>query len=251
MSGISSNNQLLAVIASSRRRGPGSITVADEAERYALTGIEPGQLVFQEDDEVTYQLNAPSEDQGGVFVSGGTADGIYAINGEAFGRGLFDMLGGGPGDDSVFWNGVQWSIATAVDGIIYYSLSDVSTPDLASDWKNASDDTPAGITVTSITQGELDAGIFAERAGFDSGVYISQGNQNGFSIYVDSLGGFAASVGPAGLWNISALDDGAFLSDSLTAFPWQADNYIPDDGTPPAPTVTRNDIAAPANWAPV
>ncbi len=261
MSGISSNNQLLAVIASSRRRGPGYITVADEAERYALTDIEPGQLVFQEDDEVTYQLNAPSEAQGGVFVSGGTLDGIYSILAPpliAIGstKTEYVLLGQDNFGDvfySIVWGlgGPRWGIYNFEGNGIYYSLSDVATPDLASDWLNASDDTPAGITLTSIPQGELDAGVTVAGAGSTevNGIAVIEGNSEGRNSYK-----LSSWIIFAGSWNVMS-DNGSLglYNDgvNLTAFPWEATYDSNEGGILPAPTVTRNDIAAPANWTPV
>lgn len=225
------------------------ITAANETARYALPGLSPGAQVYQTDNSTLYQLNAPSTAQGGVFVSGGTHDGIYAINGEFGGKSVFDLLGGSPSNDAISWNFDRWSISEVINGgTPYYSLSDVTTPDLATNWKNYSDDTLASITVTSITQGELDAGVTVAGAGSSTsnGDYVVNGNTGARNTYVrgDFTGWF-------GFGNISSFwGDGNYSGTNAPAFLWDSD-WLIDNGVLPTPTVTRNDTAAPANWTPI
>ena len=252
MSGISFNSQLIGVIAGRNRAG-GPLTVADEPERLALTGIFPGQQVFQTDNSTLYQLNAPSEAQGGVFVSGGTLDGIYIKReGLEQGKPWYTLLGASaesPADgDSISWNTGRWEV-TDGGGMPVYYCGNGATPDLAlGGWANASDDSPASITVTSVTQGELDAGVTVSGAGTAgaNGTKIVSGNifaRNTYGVG-DNLVIF---VGES--WSVYELNDlyAYGQSPNLSPFPW-LNPYLVEIGDAPAPTVTRNDICSAANW---
>lgn len=174
------------------------------------------------------QLAAPSTAQGGVFVSGGTQDGIYSKRGTANGRDYGNLLG--TSDDntssSYTWDGVdRWRIFDVGGETLYYSLSDVATPDLATNWKNASDDSPAGIAVTSVTQGEVVAGF-----SFNGVNFQVNGSNDGCNIYADILGVAESIQRAGGAWSAGGAAEGS-------AFPWQ-------NGS----TGVRNDVASEANW---
>lgn len=228
------------------------ITVADEAERYALTGISPGQLVLQTDNSTTYRLLAPSMAQGGVFVSGGTQDGIYQIEGIDNGKSYYPILGYVEDDPFIYWDTdgtPRWVILhPSGDGELYYSTSDTLTPDLATDWKNASDDSPAGITVTSVTQGELDAGVTVAGAGSNSynGTFL---NATHLGVVSTGYTNYEVNVFNAlGTWLILNIEeDTGYSATAPGTFPWEV-SYTAETGDTPAPTVTRNDICAPNNW---
>lgn len=213
--------------------------VADLAARLSLTGISPGYQVIQDDNATTYQYNAASTAQGGVFVSGGTQDGVYTKRGTANDRDSFNLIGTADCPDcgmAVYWGGV-WAIKNEDDGgLKYYSLSDVATPDLATDWLDASDDTPAAISVASVSSGKLAAGVTKGAAIFALGLPA-----NGRNTYED-VGGIMDGIhweSDLMLWR--AGDDAV----GNTAFPWEADwSAIPV-------TVTRNDIASESNWTTV
>ncbi len=82
---------------------------------------------------VTQELQSPASAQGGVFVSGGTVDGIYSITGTDNSKAHYTLLGQAPdiGFSDIDWNGSQWVITNFPDGDpTYYSISDVATPDL-------------------------------------------------------------------------------------------------------------------------
>lgn len=89
-----------------------------------------------------------------ILVSGGTQDGVYSKRGTVEGKDYFELLGVSDPDPGVtrscYWNGIQFSITTEGGDIIYYSLSDVATPNLATNWKNASDNSPASIIVNGL-----------------------------------------------------------------------------------------------------
>lgn len=265
------------------------------------------------------QLAAASTAQGGVFVSGGTQDGVYSTNGTFGGKDAFIIVGNSDPDkpaaviwtDSIRWIVQEIETATA----LYYSLSDVATPDLAgtdkvvmaydgvaysrngttlngkpvfnkigssgnnhnnaissdgsawnvwddtdtiidssSDnpatpdlatfgtlpvtnvaWLNASDDTPApALSVTSVTQGQLGAGL---RIG--DVTYRVNGNLNGRNVYSDVLG-----VGNDVTWNGSGKwigEGGSPINLGNVAFPFLG---------APEVTVDRDDVANEANWIP-
>lgn len=203
------------------------------------------------------QLAAPSSAQGGVFVSGGTLDGIYTtmLNDQA-GKHRYQLLGVNSDDNisNIAWVDdspfLGWKIFSDVGDALYYSLSNVATPDLASNWKNASDDSPASITVTNVSQGELDDGVTVAGAGTSSVNGIIQSlptGSNGFPAYGD-IDGTASHVtnGADGHWY--ATSNVNYIATSNAGFPFGL-TFTPDDGTPPAPTVTRNNIASEANWS--
>jgi hypothetical protein len=209
------------------------------------------------------QLAAPSTEQGGVFVP---ELGIYTIRGQFGGKSWYGLLGQevSAGDAySVTWATDRWFIYDNAGDPLYYSLSDVATPDLASNWKNASDDSPASITVTSVTQGELDAGVTVVGAGTASisglvevdGQYSKTGNFNSEPFY--NLIGHSVNVNQHSIWSAGESDPywsiadsediGGFTGFPGTVFPWQP-TWGATDSNPPAPTVTRNDVASEANW---
>lgn len=178
----------------------------------------------------TQQLAAASTAQGGVFVSGGTQDGVWVIDQtNYFGspRPAYVLLGTSVASEThnTRWNGSdRWIIN--IDGVpAYYSLSDVATPDLATNWKNASDDQPAAITVTSVSVGNLIAG---NKLG--SVIRAVNGSTNGRNKYTDVLG-----VAPDITWDNTKWTDGTTNGSGNTA--------IPDIGT-------ADPIAAEGNWIP-
>jgi hypothetical protein len=186
---------------------------------------------------VVQQLAAPSSAQGGVFVSGGTQDGIYVSSGidSNFGRTNFGLLGqstvSSATDPYAFgWNGdeAKWQILDAGQFVLYYSLSDVATPDLATDWKNASDDSPASITVTSVTGGQVAAGMK-----FGSDFYAVTTPVNGRNAYHDVLG-----VAPDFTFNGSIWTDGTHNGTGAPAFPWNVTGI----------TITQDNVASETNW---
>lgn len=215
------------------------------------------------------RLAAPSTAQGGVFVAGGTQNGVYEVDGTVNGKNKYQLLGGSAGSQACYWfsGGSKWIILNGDP--LYYSLEDVATPDLVTVWLKASDDTPAlGLTVTSVTQGELDAGLTVAGAGAADvshtvevdGYYSVRGGAYGRNFYVMIGHDVAPSGGLPSLfgvylfadpfpWAISDSEDNAgFLSSDLnTIFPWGL-SWNANDSDPPAPTVTRNDVASEANW---
>lgn len=207
------------------------------------------------------QLAAPGAGQGGVFVSGGTQDGVYPIASTRNGKTNYVILGAGdPSDDSI--TSVAWllDITTCLGGgtsvpspspgwvvrgadafAIYYSFSNVATPDLASDWKNAIDDSPASITVFSLTLGAITKGIVC-----DDLVFQNKGDVfNRRAVYVClSMGVYLVNFD--GTWNkTDAPNAGGTLMASS-----DNDKATPDlaDWTTSGLTVTADYVAAEANW---
>ena len=199
-------------------------------------------------DTVTYLRYQP---QGGVFVAGGTQDGVYSKRANFTGSGKDDFVLLGLPDSqqgNIEWvsffestgtggyNGSAFIFRDAGSNPLYYSASNVATPDLASNWKNDADDTPASITVTSLTQGDLAAGFK-----IDSVTYQLNGNQNGRGKYSDVL-----SVADSVVWDglgwkyYNGAEWGSDINIGNVAFPWQ--------GTPEV-SITKSNPAAEANWA--
>jgi hypothetical protein len=192
------------------------------------------------------QLTAPSSAQGGVFVSGGTQNGIYTKRGTHASKSYFNLIGF-PDDDgsNVFAYAFLWTtdiniafgigpsspgfiIASADGSLLYYSLSAVATPDLASNWKNASDDSPASITVTSASAGQIAAGMK-----FGSVFYAVATPVNGRNAYHDVL-----SVAPDFTFNGTIWTDGTHNGTGAPAFPWDVTGI----------SIVRDDVCAEPNW---
>jgi hypothetical protein len=74
-----------------------------------------------------------AQQTGAIKVSGGTQDGIWKVVGNN-GRSIYLLLGQDPETSTfaVYWNGSEWNLDDDT-GTIYYSLSDVATPDLVVD----------------------------------------------------------------------------------------------------------------------
>jgi hypothetical protein len=139
-----------------------------------------------------------------------------------------------------------------------------------------SDSKAASITVTSVSVGELVAGVTVAGAGVTpvdvggtglvemDGAYNVRGNWGGVNVYNrtdkptalpdndfghgTSYSIFNFSAGPQ--WHMADSEDsGAYVGSNplAVAFPWQ-DTWQENDALPPIPTVTRNDVAAEENW---
>jgi hypothetical protein len=233
------------------------------------TGLDGGTVVTH---PAVQQLVAPSTEQGGVFVSDGTQDGIYIIGDNYNGRPRLNLLGSALNGESqsITWNAFgfanKWTIFNADEGDpLYYSLSNVATPDLATNWKNASDDSPASITVTSVAQGKLDAGVQVTGAGTSSynAPYSNRGISGSKAWFFYNKVGEATTdpddVPPA---HCIARDEDEWIINGVVGvsgyateddpnpywFPFDDPVYVLQSGSAPAPTVTRNDVCSEANW---
>jgi hypothetical protein len=202
-----------------------------------------------------------------VVVLGGTQDGVYTIDATLNGRAAFFLLGGGGsanGDtiSACYWysNNQQWIITNVSTSQVYYSGSDVPTPDLASNWKNASDDSPAAITVTNIEQGAIDAGLAVSGAGTSAinGSFLNNGSLNtdfGPRYYYNLVGETAdAAVNSVFMhsitkWTVGGSDQ-LYTYNGTDAFPFSL-AFTVNNGNSPAPTVIRNNVATEANWTSV
>lgn len=191
------------------------------------------------------QLSAPDTSQGGVAVLGGTQDGAYSTApfGQNAGKDYFALLGtlgDDPSSNTVaWWDNINDNFGAGPssagfginhNGVLgYYSLSNVPTPDLATNWKNSSDDTPAPITVTSVSVAQLVAG-----ARIGSTTYAVSGNANGRNVLSDVLG-----VALPIQWTGSAWENEAVVNTGNVAFPWLG---------APVQAITQDNVASEANW---
>lgn len=101
-----------------------------------------------------FTIEAPPSPSTDLLVSGGTQDGVYTRRGTHGGKDYFNLTGQ-PDDDAAY--SIQWGMNPALvpawvifdenTNGLYYSISTVATPDLATNWKNFDDDSPADITV--------------------------------------------------------------------------------------------------------
>lgn len=198
-------------------------------------------------------LQSPSSVQGGVFVAGGVVDGVYSARGLANSKEYYDLVGTGSygdnvngGNSEVNWQsdlhaigivGVfqpGWVISDDGGNPIYYSTSVVATPDLASNWKNASDDSDASITVTSVAAGQIAAGIKT-----DTDTFVVNGSLNGRLSYSEVTAGvktFSWSLNHGVEWEDETATN---VNGGNVAFPF--------DGTPEV-TLTRDDVASEQSW---
>lgn len=96
-------------------------------------------------------------------------------------------------------------------------------------WFNAGDDSPASITVTSVTNGQLAAGIK-----FGSTVYSTAAPINGRNTYHDVL-----DVAPDFTFNGTIWTDDTHNGTGTPAFPWNVTGI----------TITQDDVASEANWS--
>lgn len=120
-------------------------------------------------------LAAPG--RGALSVSGGTLDGTYLVYGTFQSKQSY-CLSSVLNSRAIFWDAdnSKW-VFTSSDAYpdpIYYSLSDTPTPLTATGWKNASDDTPASITI-ALTDPK--AGVFVS-GGTQDGVWTNNGTVN-------------------------------------------------------------------------
>lgn len=220
------------------------------------------------------QLAAPSSAQGGVFLANSTQDGVYSISADlVHGKKFFYLVGAGDPTDytvsAVAWyldiNG-EFEIGPSAPGFvwrsasgdpIYYSVSDVATPDLATNWLNASDDSPAAITVTSVTQGLIDSGISKTGAGTAAAnaPATKRGAANGRPYFVDVAQADAGATGAyatawdGSIWAVLDVNgDPLYSSTDNVAHPSLVTTWSADLGDSPVVVVSRNDVAAEANW---
>ncbi len=194
------------------------------------------------------QLASPDNTtKAAMFVD---ALGIFSKRGNDGTKDTFNLVGqpdssGSGAAGAIYWQTVNDDFPTArfiitdTGDPVYYSLSDVATPDLATDWKNASDDSDASITVTAMTAGELSAGFKAIIADVEY-TYQSSGSENGRGKFVDVTG----NLGPVS-WR-----------EQDFAFKWFGDDLgvlnlgnvsTPDKGSPEV-SCQRNNVAAEPNW---
>lgn len=210
---------------------------------------------------VLQELQTPSTAQGGVFATGaGDAafSGIYTVRGTSNTKPFYNLLNQGdePGVSGIDWRalggilGTGWAITDDSGTIGYYSVDAVATPDLATTWISLTASNPAP-TVTSITQGELAAGISLAGAGSSQMNGPQLASPDGVRNRYDWTPNFNTSVWDIGTWFLNNTDSVSGIGYSIpseVAFPWQAPSFSVEDGTPPAPSVDRNDVAAVLNW---
>lgn len=185
------------------------------------------------------EYQAASTAQGGVFND---AIGVCAkLPDQVGGKDAFALLGG---TDPTATGGVQWGtdrfkFYTSDGTYTYYSLSAVLTPDLASNWKNASDDSPASITVTSKTQGALVAGFVMSGCNIPdtNDTYVVNGSANGRPSYLGLVHGKVIA------WDGSAWKTDGDEPSSVT------NTAIPVGATfTHQATITISNVAAEINW---
>lgn len=213
------------------------------------------------------QLNAPSSTVTAMFVGGaGTAEAnaIYTGRGMSGGKEYFNILGA-PDDSGPlaavwgdFGSGDGWNI-TDIDGIVlYFSAEDVATPNLVVTWIAVTGSLPVP-TVSPITQGELDAGALPQNAGTTSvnipmlvtSPSLGFPQYTGFNLPSSSQIVYGQDITGFSIHDPDS-NDLYEATGNNGPFPWNQTYAVGGGtGTPPAPTVIRDDVASEANWGPV
>lgn len=124
--------------------GSGARSFASDSDKTIATGVPFGKIVVITDEGNRVEQYVPVVAT--MVVSGGTQDGVYPQTDMGAGRPVYSLSGT---DTYIGWDAdtpAHWVITGDAD--YYYSPDDVATPDLCTHWFNASDDSPAAITVT-------------------------------------------------------------------------------------------------------
>lgn len=215
------------------------IAVVWNIDRWSVINADPDNAYYSLSDVATPDL--AGTDKTVMTVSGVS----YSKRGTNGGKPYYNKIGETNSItlNAIVWTAAVWHVTNAIGADLDTSANDVATPDLATfllgtlvtntAWLNASDDTSASITVTSVTQGELDAGI---RIGDDpESTYQANGIENGRNKFIDVITGSRESISWDGTkWQ----REGTGLNFDNVAFPWQ--------GT--AEGITRDDVASEPNW---
>jgi hypothetical protein len=213
------------------------------------------------------ELIAPSTAQFGVFVTAynDSLNGVYQDTtywtGLVNGKKVFHLMGvAGYGDDGVnaiIWvpnceamfsfgpSTPAWVLCDGGPTPVYYSLSNVASPDLATNWKVAEDNADADTVVINVTKGEMSAGLLiTDDSAGDNGVYKANDTTNSRRAYRplvatsgDDLSWYSAS--PA--WTNG---NGVFTLDNVP-FPWLGEDSGADHA---GYSMSRDDIAAEESW---
>ncbi len=232
------------------------IVVADEEARLSLTGINYGQLVYQTDDSNFYRFSAPSSDEVAVFVNtadGAAGRGIYTNRGSINGKPYFNLIGfsNSVTDYAIYWDGSRWNIS--VESVaVAISYDEVDNPWEAT-WKN--EEGSMGAIAIVVAQGELDAGITISGAGNSGadGILVNINTpMNGFPVWNKVATGdntvLSHDAGGTYYYYDEFTVSYQYMTTDNVAFPWSSNNWDVYVGSPPAPTIVRNDIASPSNW---
>ena len=244
-----------------------AVLTVTNAEKLSLPLSTPvGQLVTVTDWEAAglsgpnQQLQAPSTAITACFVSGcGSTDviGIYTQNGTNNSKPYYNILGQGDSvtDYAIVNDGSKWQITNGAGEARYESADNPALPASATWVRVPGFGTDPAPTVTSVTQGELDAGVLVSGAGTATSNGVFAGLPNG-GLFVDSI---VPSVSDSGLtlqWAAiygvgsifdASIGDTTYNAIGSVAFPWQlAWSVLAGDS--PTPSVQRDDIAAEANW---
>lgn len=223
------------------------------------------------------KLNTPNITIVAAYVSGAGPTfeaGIHTDRGTVNGKSYYNLLGVADGDNSIselVWrlgydNGNDppfdcWQIIDSNGVIIYVSPDDVAKPWQATFVVNPDIGSSPAPTVTSVTQGELDAGLLLSSGGVTemNGVWTNRGIIQGFPGY--NQVGSPTTPSTPGVLLIYWDNDVYVFSDPLAvtrydqgngvAFPWQGTMQTGDPGNLPLPTVLRDDVATEANWGAV
>lgn len=216
------------------------------------------------------ELQVPSSAIGGMFVPacGNTANiGIFVDGGVYNGKRYYTLLGtgSGPGGGSgtFSWEtalsvpGVGsvtgWFLFNAADGsAIFYSTENVARPDLVTTWTAIliNGATLPAPTVASVTEGELVAGVDVEGAGDATvnGTHPPVRTSEGRILYSNADASTYYSGGDWRIDDTNVIGAAVARCTSTAAFPWGLTYTTTGDGTPPAPTLYRNDVCAWQNW---
>jgi hypothetical protein len=237
------------------------LDVATNDAKLSLTGISVGQLVrITGEGNRIEQYTGPDLTVAAVFVTGAgslSANGIYAQTSTSNDKPFYTKIG--DGNLTISWGGGAWHIRDDTSDDLYISEEDVAFPWLVIAWTLVNDGVEPSPALSSVTQGELDAGCTVAGAGSSDadGKYTKRGNYLSRPFY-NKIGHATTTPAVDTLTSVVWWDNDNFvlkISDGSSKYQENADSALPWigvwEGQPvddPAPTVTRNDIASDANW---
>lgn len=247
-----------------------------DGERWALYNANTDiDIIFSSSDVATPDLatdwkklfsitviNAPGTES--TLNGEWTRRGIY--NGKPYYRKVEDESIGDPFSNAnerfIFWLSGSWRMKRTGEFTAYVSYEDTTSPDLVTTWfiEETSETstptvslTPASVTITSVSEGELNAGATITDAGSQivNKIYISNGQNEGRP-HRTSLDGLS-SITWVNYWKVLSEGDANYEDININldnfANPWEVNQWTnADAGVNPPPTVVRNDVASEKNW---
>lgn len=226
-------------------------------EKLLLATTTPVGTVVRITDQgnVLEEYVGPSATTTVVFISGSgssAVDGVYTMRGTFSGKPYYNLVGRSNSTHSysIYNSGGAWTITGSSNSRYYFAQDVVDYPWLVTDWTGDVGNPPYP-NVTSLTAGELEAGLTVVGAGSSdvNGTYYKRSTQDGRYSY----GIVGGSFQPEGIFynaNVWEIQSSTFGYNSLdeVAVPYSITTWNSNWGDLPFPTIYRNDVASETNW---